>query len=158
MWLESVGATPVVRDLFDPALAEEVAAYGPNVVVHQVTDLPSRSALIPFKLLSLNKVRTQGTDALIAAAQAAGAERFVAQSIAFDVPGPARKAVAHLEAATLAYPGVVIRYGTFHGPGTWYPDGTDKHPKVHVEAAARRTVGLLDARPGVYEGGDSTYP
>lgn len=157
-WLESVGATAVIRDVYDPALAGDIVAFRPNVVVHQLTDLPSRAAFIPLRLRSLNTLRIQGTDTLIAAAKAARAERFVAQSLAFTPPSPARKAVEHLERATLGYPGVVIRYGLFHGPGTWYPDGTDKDPKVHVAEAARRTVGLLDAEPGVYEVVDSTYP
>ena len=153
-WLASVGATPVVCDVFDAELAAAVTGFGPDAVIHQLTDLPSHAALIPLKVMGLNRVRTAGTDALVAAAHAAGAQRFLAQSIAFDAPGPARKAVEHLEAATLAYPGVVLRYGYFYGPGTWYPEGTERTPKVHVREAAAQTVGLLHAAPGTYEVAD----
>jgi nucleoside-diphosphate-sugar epimerase len=149
-WLTSVGATPVVCDLYDPRLAQEIANFAPQLVMHQVTDLPSRQSLIALKVMSLNRARTEGTDLLIAAAKAAGAQHFVAQSIGFKVPAPARKAVDHLEAATLAYPGVVLRYGAFYGPGTW----TQTAPKgggVHVRTAAARTVELLTAAPGIYE-------
>lgn len=150
-WLESVGATPVVRDLFDPVLAADIAAFRPDAVVHEVTDLPSRAALLPLKIVNLNRARTKGTDLLIAAAREAGAQRFVAQSVAFSVPAPGRGAIEHLEAATLAFPGVVLRYGYFYGVGTWYEGGTNRAPKVSIEYAARRTVELLDAEPGVYE-------
>jgi nucleoside-diphosphate-sugar epimerase len=160
-WLESVGATPIVLDVYSPDLANAVAGFEPEAVVHQLTDLPSRAALIPLKVAALNKVRTAGTDALIAAARAAGAERFLAQSVAFGAPAPVRKAVQHLEQATLDFPGVVARYGYFYGPGTWYPEGTDHSPRVSVESAARRTIELLAAEPGIYEVTDAhgdTYP
>jgi len=149
-WIESVGATPVVCDVYDDALATEVAAFAPQVVVHQLTDLPQNIALFPLKVRGANRIRIAGTDALITAAKSAGAERFLAQSVAFTVAAPGRKAVQHIEAATLAYPGVVVRYGYFYGPGTWYPEGTERTPKVSVAEAASRTVGLLDAKPGVY--------
>jgi len=150
-WIESVGATPVVCDVYDDALATEVAAFAPQVVVHQLTDLPQNIALFPLKVRGANRIRIAGTDALITAAKSAGAERFLAQSVAFTVAAPGRKAVQHIEDATLAYPGVVVRYGYFYGPGTWYPEGTERTPKVSVAEAASRTVGLLDAKPGVYE-------
>jgi len=153
--LTAAGATPVVCDLFDPALAAAVADFAPDVVVHEVTDLPEHMSLFPLKVVSLNRARTKGTDILIAAARAAGAQHFVAQSLAFKAPAPVRKAVEYLEAETLAYPGVVLRYGYFYGPGTWYPEGTDKEPRLHVAHAATRTVELLTADPGVYEVTDS---
>lgn len=153
--LIAAGAAPYLCDVFDPALERAIGSFEPDVVVHQLTDLPARAALIPLKVAGLNKVRTAGTDALIAAARAAGAQRFVAQSVAFAAPAPVRKAVEHLERETLAYPGVVLRYGYFYGPGTWYPDGTDREPRVHVATAAERTVELLSAAPGVYEVSDA---
>jgi len=148
--LEAAGATPVVCDLYDPRLAEFVAAFKPDVVIHQVTDLPSKQSLIPLKLLGINRARRRGTDILVDAARTAGATRFVAQSIAFDVPGIVRGAVDHLEAATLAYPGIVLRYGVFYGPSAWTPDRPKGSATVHVTDAAARTVDLLDAEPGVY--------
>jgi uncharacterized protein YbjT (DUF2867 family) len=149
--LHDAGAEAVVCDLYDPRLAEIVAAARPDVVMHYVTDLPSRAALVPLKLLSLNRARTRGTDLLVRAAADAGAKRFVAQSIAFSLPSIAQRAVNHLEAAALAYPGVVIRYGTYYGPGAWTDEPHGSGPTVHVADAARRTVELLDAKPGTYD-------
>jgi len=45
----------------------------------------------------------------------------------------------------------VIRYGQLYGPGTYYPDAPPPPPSVHVDAAARATVLLLDAEPGIVE-------
>jgi hypothetical protein len=45
---------------------------------------------------------------------------------------------------------VVIRYGTFYGPGTYSSERTPPPPRIHIEDAARRTVELLTADPGVY--------
>jgi nucleoside-diphosphate-sugar epimerase len=149
--IREAGATPFVCDVFDPRLAEVVASFGPEVVVHQLTDLPQRQALIALKVRGLNRIRIEGTDSLIAAARAAGARHFVAQSVAFSAPAPVRRAVEHLEREVLAYPGVVLRYGYFYGPGTWYPEGTSHAPRVHVATAAERTVDMLTADSGVYE-------
>lgn len=149
--LRDQGATAVVCDVYDPRLIVEVAQFAPDVVINEITDLPQHQAMIPLKVRGLNRARTAGNDALIVASHAASAPQYIAQSVAFSAPGPARKAVEHLEAATLVYPGVVLRYGYFFGPGTWYPEGTSHEPRIHVELAAIRTVELLDAAPGVYE-------
>jgi uncharacterized protein YbjT (DUF2867 family) len=149
--LRDGGATAVVCDLYDPALAGHIAAFGPDVVIHQVTDLPSRQALVPMRFVSLNKARTRGTDILAAAAREAGASTFIAQSIAFPVPAMAQKGVDHLEATARAFPGIVLRYGLFYGPGTWYAAAPASSPIVHVEKAAAATVEVLGAAPGVYE-------
>jgi nucleoside-diphosphate-sugar epimerase len=149
--IEGAGATPVVCDVFDARLATELAAFAPQIVINEITDLPQKLAMIALKVRGLNRARTVGNDRLIAAARAAGASHFVAQSVAFAAPGPARMAVEHLERATLAFPGVVLRYGYFHGPGTWYPEGTNQEPRVHVAHAAARTVELLTAVTGIYD-------
>lgn len=150
--LAAAGATAVVCDIHDARLADVVSDFEPEVVVHQVTHLPAAGpALLPLTVHSLNRARTDGTDALIAAARVAGASRFVAQSTAFWLPHITQKAVDYLEAATLAYPGVVLRYGYFYGPGTWYAGGPKHKPPVSIEYAAARTVELLTAEPGVYE-------
>ncbi len=146
----------MVCDIHDPRLVDVVGEFEPGVVVHQVTHLPAAGiALVPFTVRSLNRARTAGTDALIAAAHAAGASRFVAQSTAFRLPRVTQKAVDYLEAATLAYPGVVLRYGYFYGPGTWYERGPKHRPALSIERAAAKTVALLTADPGVYEVTDS---
>ena len=112
--------------------------------------LASKIVLLPLKMSAQNRIRTEGYDAVLAAAKAAGVRRYLAQSAAFSLPGASGRAVASLEAATLGYPGVVLRYGYFYGPGTWSAK-PGKAPRVHVEHAAQRTVELLDAEPGVYE-------
>jgi nucleoside-diphosphate-sugar epimerase len=149
--LTTQGAQAVVCNIYDPRLADHVAGFWPDAVIHQVTDLPSRQALIPMKLASLNKARTRGTDALIAAARAAGASTFIAQSVAFSLPGIAQRAVDHLERETLAYPGIVLRYGAFYGPGTWNSSAPASGPVVEVTAAAQQTARALEAAPGIYE-------
>ena len=154
--LREQGATPVVCDAYDPRLIVEMAQFAPDAVINEITDLPQHQSMIPLKLRGLNRARTVGNDALIVAARAAHVRRYIAQSVAFGAPAPARKAVEHLETATLAYPGVVLRYGYFFGPGTWYPEGTTHEPRVHVELAALLTVEKLAAEPGVYEVTDPT--
>jgi nucleoside-diphosphate-sugar epimerase len=149
--LADAGAHAVVCDLYDPALAQHVADFAPDVVIHQVTDLPATQALIPLKVIALNKARRRGTDILIAAAKQAGASTFLAQSIAFTVPGIVRGAVDHLESQTLAYPGIVVRYGVFYGPGTWSADRPRALKAINVVDAAARTATLLQATPGTYE-------
>lgn len=62
------------------------------------------------------------------------------------------EAVEELERTTLAADGVVLRYGTFYGPGTYHErPPLPAPPRVHVETAARRTVELLDAPSGIVE-------
>ena len=84
--LREAGAVPVVCDVFDAeGLREAVERAQPEVVVHELTDLPP--ALDPRKLeeqaAGNDRIRTEGTRNLVAAAVAAGARRIVAQSIAF---------------------------------------------------------------------------
>lgn len=145
------GIEPIVSDIYARDLVDRVSAFEPDVVIHQVTGLPSREYLVPLRLLRLNKARTRGTDALIAAAREAGAKRFIAQSVAFELPGIAQRAVRHLEDKTLGYPGIVARYGHFYGPRTWSETAPKNGPVVHVETAAAATVALLSADPGIYE-------
>lgn len=150
--LRTLGAEPVVCDVFDAdGLSNAVVAFGAEVVVHQLTDLPDDPARIPELAEANSRIRREGTRNLLAAADAAGARRFLAQSVAWPLPGDAGKAAAELERAVLEAGGVVIRYGQFHGPGTYYEHGPPPHPRVHVDQAARRTVEALEAPPGVLE-------
>jgi nucleoside-diphosphate-sugar epimerase len=145
--IRGTGAESAVCDVFDPeALHAAVAAARPEVVIHELTALPAD--LDPRKkgiYKANNRIRTEGTRNLIAAAQAAGAKRFVAQSIAFiyaPVGGPVKaeddatmtsavggefgasvEATLDLERQTIGaegMEGVVLRYGFFYGPGTSY--------------------------------------
>lgn len=148
--LVGLGATPIVCDVYDaPALKAGLAGYGPDVVIHQVTDLPDDAALMPMRAEANNRIRREGTANLIAAARAAGAPRFLAQSVAWQLPTAGAAAVEELERIVLAADGVVLRYGRFYGPGTYYDMSLPPRPRIHVEEAARRTVAALDAPSGV---------
>jgi nucleoside-diphosphate-sugar epimerase len=149
--LRELGAEPVVCDVFDAdALKEAVAGAAPELVMHQLTDLPDDLKRLAFYIRRNNRIRTEGTRNLIAAAQAAGASRLVAQSIAFKPPGAGRAVEEH-ERMVLDAGGTVLRYGWFYGPGTHVGDHRRRvpSPRIHVDEAARRTVELLDSQPGV---------
>jgi putative NADH-flavin reductase len=149
--LAALGATPVVCDVFDrDRLVDAVAATGPDLVMHQLTDLPDDQDALPDAIARNARIRTEGTDNLLAAARGAGAQHVIAQSIAWR-PANATS-VEHLEHAVLHVGGVVLRYGQFHGPGTWYPtaDAVPDGPKVGLERAATLTVEHLDAPSGTY--------
>jgi nucleoside-diphosphate-sugar epimerase len=149
VWLAEVGATPVVADVYDAAgLAAAVVRFAPDTVVHQLTDLPDDAAEIRAYRERNDRIRREGTANLLAAAAAAGVQRFVVQSIAWTPPG-GTGAVADMEAAVLAAAGVVVRYGQFYGPGTFHPDGPPNPPRIEIEAAARRTVPVLTAASGI---------
>lgn len=147
--LRELGAEPVVCDVYDAdGLVREVTGFGPDLVMHQLTDLPDQVEDIPTFAPRNNRIRTEGTRNLLAAAQAAGAGRFLAQSIAWTPPAGG-EAVATHERLVLAADGVVIRYGTFYGPGTYSANRIPPPPRIHIDEAARRTVELLDAPSGV---------
>jgi nucleoside-diphosphate-sugar epimerase len=145
--LREAGAVPAVCDVFDAErLREAVQRAQPDVVLHELTDLPQ--ALDPRKmevqLAGNDRIRTEGTRNLVAAAVAAGAHRMVAQSIAFayapageglkreedalwdDAPWPWSRSVnalRELDAAvtgTEGIDGLVLRYGWFYGAGSSY--------------------------------------
>jgi hypothetical protein len=97
-----------------------------------------------------DRMRGEGTRNLVAAAQAAGATRISAQSIAWDVPADRGPTIAEHERMVLDAGGVVLRYGQFYGPGTPYED-EPPGPRIEIDDAARRTVELLDAPSGVVE-------
>lgn len=163
--LQAQGVHPVVVDVFDAdALKAALVRIAPWAVVHQLTDLPKD--LDPARMTeaaALNaRVRTEGTRNLVAAAQAAGAKRLVAQSIAWAyAPGPTPftedrpldvdaqgtrrvsvDGVVALEQAVLGAQGItgtVLRYGQLYGPGTSTAEPKGAMP-VHVEAAARAAL------------------
>jgi nucleoside-diphosphate-sugar epimerase len=148
--LRKLGADPVVCDVFDTnRLTEAVITFRPELVMHQLTDLPDEVDRVREFAARNNRIRTKGTGNLLAAAQQAGATRFLAQSIAWTPPAGG-EAVAEHERLVLDARGVVVRYGTFYGPGTY--SGSERippPPRIHVDDAARRTVSLLNAASGV---------
>lgn len=155
--LERDGVRAYICDVFDAQnLRHAALRANPEVVVHQLTDLPQNRAesANPAALARNARIRVEGTRNLVAAAQAAGASRIVAQSLAFAyAPGPephresdpldaaTRGSVISLEQQVLgAAPlrGCVLRFGFFYGPGTWYRDPPGSVP-CHVDAAAWAT-------------------
>ncbi|WP_329408249.1 NAD(P)H-binding protein [Nocardia vinacea] len=148
--VRAAGAEPVVCDVYDlDALIAAVVAFRPDLLMHQLTDLPDDAALL-LELAGANtRIRSEGTRNLIAAAQAAGSKRFVAQSIAWEPPAGRGAVIQEHEAAVLDIGGVVVKYGQFYGPGTYYESELPDHPRVHVDDAAARTVSLVDAPSGV---------
>jgi len=169
--LRGLGVTPVVVDVLDAeALAHAVAAACPDIVIHQLTDLPSA--------LDLNRrLRIEGTANLMRAAKAAGVRRAVAQSIAFAyAPGERARTeddpldtaaagarlstvqgIVALERAVLQtadVDGVVLRYGYLYGPDTWYAEAP-KPPSVHVDAAAQAALLAVSRGAGIYNIADA---
>jgi nucleoside-diphosphate-sugar epimerase len=148
--LRSIGADPVVCDVYDAeALREAVVAFGAEAVVHQLTDLPDDEGSIPGFEAANARIRREGTRNLLEAARACGASRIVAQSVAWELGGDAGAAVLEHEGAVLDAGGVVLRYGQFYGPGTYFEEEEPPPPRIHVDEAARRTVPALDAPPGL---------
>jgi uncharacterized protein YbjT (DUF2867 family) len=149
--LSELGAEPVVCDVYDrDALTGAVTGFAPDLVVHQLTDLPDATADLAAFSDRNNRMRTEGTRNVIAAAAAAGERRVVAQSISWEHRTEVgRAATAAHEAAVLGAGGVVIRYGQFWGPGTFYEAAPPFPPRIHVDEAARQTVPALSAPAGL---------
>jgi uncharacterized protein YbjT (DUF2867 family) len=148
-----LGAEPVVVDVYDAeALREAVAAFTPDLVMHQLTDLPDDAAKIATRAAGNARIREEGTANLIAAAEAAGASRLLAQSIAWT-PAAGNESREAMESQVLAFDGigVVLRYGQFYGPGTYYEDAPPDPPRIEIGAAACRTASSLEAPSGVVE-------
>lgn len=175
--LKRQGAQAVVVDVFNAKALRDVAALArPEVVIHQLTDLPQvfDPARRGDMLVNNAKLRIEGTANLVAAARAAGARRMISQSIAFiyadgpephaetDPLAPAKgddlnvltsRGVRALEDATLKTPGIdgiVLRYGRLYGPGTWFEAASGRGP-LHVDAAAQAALlAVTKGLPGIY--------
>jgi nucleoside-diphosphate-sugar epimerase len=170
------GARAAIVDVFDAdALRTAVLEAHPEVVIHQLTDLPDEAdpAKIAASLAANARIRIEGTKNLIAAAKAAGVGRLIAQSIAFmyapgaephgeadplmpageGAGGVSARGVHALEDAVTGTPGlegVVLRYGRLYGPGTWTPVAQGRAP-LHVDAAAQAALLVLSrGAPGIY--------
>jgi nucleoside-diphosphate-sugar epimerase len=148
--LRKLGAEPVICDVFDlAALTHAVAAFGPEVVMHQLTDLPDDAADMASFGDRNDRMRSEGTRNLLAAAAAAGAERVIAQSISWELPANRRAVTAEHERAVLHAGGVVIGYGQLYGPGTLYETDPPQQPRIHVDDAARQTLPAFAVPPGL---------
>ena len=167
---------PAVLDVFDAGtVTASMRAAKPEVVIHQLTDLPREfdEALIAASYAKNARIRTEGTRNLIATAQAAGARRFIVQSIAFGyAPGgephpetdplnladPLRavtvKGAVDMEQQVVSASGldaIVLRYGLLYGPGTWREASSGPKPALHVDAAAHAALlAITRGAAGVY--------
>jgi hypothetical protein len=147
--LLALGGEPVICDVYDlEALKAALTAFAPEAVMHQLTDLPDRLDELTRQSAKNDRMRSEGTRNLIAAAQTASAGRFVAQSIAWR-PERGDQTVKQHEQRVLAIGGVVARYGRLYGPGTYYEGELPQHPRIHIDDAAQATPPLLDARSGI---------
>jgi nucleoside-diphosphate-sugar epimerase len=173
--IRGLGARPAVADALDPdAVARAVAEAEPEVIVHQLTALSGSLDLRHMErdFAETNRLRTEGTDHLLAAGRAVGALRFVAQSYAGwpfartggpvkaetdpldpTPPAPLRTthdAIRHLEDAVTGArwtEGIVLRYGGFYGPGTSFsmrPEGE------HVALIRKRRCPVVGDGAGMW--------
>jgi nucleoside-diphosphate-sugar epimerase len=150
--LWKAGAEPIVCDVYDlSALRDQVVRSQADAVLHLLTDLPDDPAAMERFTEANSRIRREGTRNLLTAARAAGAARFLAESVAWPLEGDAGLAVAEMERAVLHVGGVVLRFGRFHGPGTYHEQDLPDRPRVHIDEAARRTALAIDERSGAIE-------
>ena len=173
--LEQAGVHPAVLDMFDAAaVAAAVRSAAPQVMIHQLTDLPREfdQARVSASYAANARIRIEGTRNLMAAAHGAPVRRFIVQSIAFayaaggephaetdplNVNDPMRsvtvKGALDMEQQVLGDPGIegiVLRYGLLYGPGTWHMTSIRK-PALHVDAAAHAALlAISRGSPGIY--------
>jgi 2-alkyl-3-oxoalkanoate reductase len=192
--LEEAGAEPVGADALDAASIEAaVARVRPQAVINELTSLPKHYTPAEMKAAAERdrKVRIEGNVNLLAAIRRAGVRRYLLQSSGFwyapgagladesapfaldASPGVAASARTYAELEATALRGadiecVVLRYGFFYGPGTWYSkegdvgeqlrarqlvvigDGQGAYSFVHIEDAAAATAAAVESVPGVY--------
>lgn len=165
--LREMGAEPVVVDGLDrEAVIAAVSAAAPEVIVHEMTALSNMGRLrkVDQEFAATNELRTRGTDNLLAAAALAGTRRVVAQGHNFvyercgrpvkteedpldsrPVPSAARAmaAIRYVdETVPLTAPeGIVLRYGTFYGPGA---------SDSLLDAVRKRQVPVVGGGTGVW--------
>jgi len=171
--LRRLAAEPVVLDILDrEAVEAAIAAAQPEVIVHQATALSDIGDFRKFaeEFAQTDRLRTEGTDNLLAAAKASGVRRFVAQSFTSwpyakvggpvkteddpldpDPPEAARgmlRAIRQLEehvTGAEGLEGVALRYGGFYGPGTSITDGG-----THVDAIRKRKFPVVGGGAGIW--------
>jgi nucleoside-diphosphate-sugar epimerase len=172
--IEKLGGKGVAVDAFDPeGLTRAVVASKPDVVIHQLTDLPDVSD--PAQMAAVreknSRLRVEGTRNLMAAAKAANVRRVVAQSIAFiyaPTQGPKQetdpldpseaqritiegvKALEHTVLSTPGIDGIVLRYGRLYGPGTWFDKPGSPGSLTAGAAAQAALLALTRGAPGAY--------
>ncbi|MGA2497979.1 MAG: NAD(P)-dependent oxidoreductase [Tepidisphaeraceae bacterium] len=173
--LRELGVEPVVIDVFDAAALQHLLTeIRPEVVIHQLTDLPYalEASMMTAALARNARLRDEGTCNLVAAAVHAGARRLIAQSISFiyadgakphqetdpllpvthPVYGETVQGVMSLERQVIEAPldGIVLRYGLLYGPGTGF-DAPIVPGSVHVDAAAKAAeLAVTRGSSGIY--------
>lgn len=191
--LRELGAAASMTDAFDTkAMRMAIEAASPDVVIDQLTSLPADPADILKSIPDDTRLHREGGGNLLAAARELGVGRYILQSkgfyldapaggladesakLRYDAPGvlgDATRAMGAYEKSVLSSPpldGVVLRYGFFYGPRTWYCPGGGSAEQarrgealivgegnavwsfVHVDDAVAATVAALTAEPGVY--------
>ncbi len=171
--VRELGGTPVVAEALDSEqVAHAVAEAEPEVIVHQLTALAGLLDMRHFdrSFALTNRLRTEGTDNLLAAGRAVGVRRFVAQSFAgwpfVRNGGPVKteddpldptppqgmrrtlEAIRYLENAVTGAgwtEGVVLRYGAFYGPGTSLGDNGE-----HADQIRKRRFPVVGDGGGVW--------
>lgn len=173
--LKELGVEPVVVDVFEASKLKEIMAdIRPEVVIHQLTDLPYALAEkeMPAALVRNARLRSEGTGNLVDAATSAGCKRIIAQSISFiydegrtphveedpllppthPVYGETADGVRNLERQVVesGVEGLVLRYGLLYGPKTGF-DEPIAPASVHVEAAAKAAeLAVAKGSTGIY--------
>ena len=173
--LQEMGVEPVVVDVYDvELLIKKLAEIKPEVVIHQLTDLPYalNADEMEAALVSHARLRTEGTKNLVDAAVKAGCKRIIAQSISFvydegrtphveedalmplthPVYGETAEGVRNLERQVVesGVEGLILRYGLFYGPKTGF-DAPIAQASVHVEAAAKAAeIAVTKGATGIY--------
>lgn len=170
--IRRMGAEPAIMDGLDaPAVRATVLAAKPDVVIDQMTDLAAVTDLRHFDraFATTNRLRTEGTDFLLAAAREAGVKRFIAQSFcgwtygrageaikteadALDADPPQElrptlEAIQYLEravAGSTSLEGIVLRYGSFYGPDTGMLS------RAMIDQVRRRRVPLIGGGSGLW--------
>jgi nucleoside-diphosphate-sugar epimerase len=191
--LRELGAAPAIADAFDiTGVRAALEAAAPDVVIDQLSSLPADPVGLLKSIPDDTRLHRDGGGNLLAAARECGAGRYILQSKGFyldaavgeladenakfryDAPGAigeSTRAMGAYEDSLLAsgpMASVVLRYGFFYGPGTWYwpnggfaelarrgeavivGDGAAVWSFVHVDDAVAATVASLTAEPGVY--------
>jgi nucleoside-diphosphate-sugar epimerase len=171
--LTAAGAEPVLMDGLDAAsVRTAVGDARPDVVIHQLTALTSFADVrhVSRGFAMTNRLRTEGTDNLLAAARAAGVSRFIAQSFTgwplARVGGPVKTeddplddeppaelrttldAIRYLEAVVTGatdMDGLVLRYGGFYGPHTSIAPGGEQ-----AEMLRKRKLPLVGNGAGIW--------
>lgn len=167
--LAELGAQPVVMDGLDGMwVGEAVAMAQPETIVHQMSAMPMSPARLGTKhldrwLTQANRLRTEGTDHLLSAAQATGVSHVVARShVSCDgIHGGdgGAAAIRHVEDVVVETGGAALRYGGLYGPGIddraeipRFPLVASNGFRVHLDDAASASVLAVERRAeGVFD-------